>query len=556
MFGSHRLAAPTRPRRHGLAPSARWALPLALAATALILCPARAQTGVSDDRVSLPNGPGSLDGLGENVGVNANMGTMSWSVPVAVPAGFRGLTPSLDLTYSSGGGGSVVGMGWSLDSPSVERMTYRGLPRYTRDDDFAVAGSEQLVRLPGTDPPVYRARMEGGFVRWTWVAAGDGREGYWRAEYPDGRVGTFGARADGTLVPEARVGFAGGTFRYMLVEVVDTHGHRMVYDYAKFGAVALVQRVGWVYGGGETPRYAATFVYEERRDDTGFGYLSDAKGGFDELLTERLKTINILSGAERIRRYELSYEPYADSGGFTRLARVEQFGHDGGRYPVVFDFTYSKALGGLCDGGDCQRPFLVDMGSLGVDLGTRRATLLDMNGDALPDLVQTPLDGNHRIFFNASDGAGASAFSPTAVTSAVGTSAFVLGSGRSQVLDIDGDGFVDLLNTKNGEYLKNDGSGDWAAVMSVSSGGTDTLPDFESDFDPSEDDGLASIRFIDYDNDKKIDVVRATAVATSYYRNTGGGGFQTDDHGDDLGAGFVENNLELSDMNGDGLLDA
>jgi len=523
-------------------------------AVAVIGDDASAQTGVSDDRVSLPSGPGSLEGLGENVGVNANMGTMSWSVPINAPAGFPGMTPALDLSYSSGGGGSVVGMGWSLDMPSVERMTYRGLPRYARDDDFAVGGSGQLVHVAGTDPPVYRARYEGGFVRWTWLDAGDGTEGYWRAEYPDGRVGFFGARADGTLVPEARVGFDGGTFKYMLVELVDVHDHRLVYTWAKFGNVALVQHIGWVFMDGN-PRYAATFAYEERRDETGFGYLSDAKGGFDALLTQRLKTINILSGSERIRRYDLSYEAYADSGGFTRLSRVEQRGHEDGLYPIVFDFTYSKALGGLCDGVDCQRPFLVDMGTVGVDLGNHRATLLDLNGDALPDLVHTPLDGNHRIFFNASDGAGASAFDPTPVESAVGTSGFVLGSGRSQVLDVDGDGFVDLLNTKNGEYLRNDGSGDWAEIVSVVGSEGEELPDFESDFDPGDEDGLVSIRFIDYDNDKKIDVMRGTAVATTYYRNVGAGGFQTDPGGVDLGAGFEEANLELADMNGDGLLD-
>lgn len=49
-----------------------------LLATALLLgvlpATAFAQTGVSDDRVSLPEGPGSLEGVGENVEVDPNMG--------------------------------------------------------------------------------------------------------------------------------------------------------------------------------------------------------------------------------------------------------------------------------------------------------------------------------------------------------------------------------------------------------------------------------------------------------------------------------------------------
>ncbi len=88
---------------------------------------ASAQLGVSNDRVSLPSGPGSRDSLGENVTVNANMATMAYNVPILVPAGFPGATPSLELRYDSGSGSGPVGIGWSLSVPSIERITYRGL---------------------------------------------------------------------------------------------------------------------------------------------------------------------------------------------------------------------------------------------------------------------------------------------------------------------------------------------------------------------------------------------------------------------------------------------
>ena len=44
--------------------------------------------------------------------------------------------------------------------------------------------------------------------------------------------------------------------------------------------------------------------YEERRDATGFDFLSDAKCGFDERLTMRLDAVNVFSALDRIRRYE------------------------------------------------------------------------------------------------------------------------------------------------------------------------------------------------------------------------------------------------------------
>ncbi|MEL6182946.1 MAG: SpvB/TcaC N-terminal domain-containing protein, partial [Myxococcota bacterium] len=205
---------------------------------------------------------------------------------------FDSVTPQLALGYTSGGGG-VVGMGWSFNTPSIERMTYRGLPEYDLLDDFAVGASDQLVLIPGSAPPTYRHRFEKQFVRYTWMDAGEGQEGYWIAEYPDGSKGYFGATADGITVPEARMGTtARGTFRYMLVEKVDVYGHKMVMTYTTLGGnaddpndrpgVPLVTSIGYVYTTNpSTPTYRVDFTYEERMDETGLDYLSDGKAGFN-----------------------------------------------------------------------------------------------------------------------------------------------------------------------------------------------------------------------------------------------------------------------------------
>ena len=52
----------------------------AAALSALCATTAQAQNGLSDDRVSLPDGPGSVGGVGENAEVNPNMGSSSFSV--------------------------------------------------------------------------------------------------------------------------------------------------------------------------------------------------------------------------------------------------------------------------------------------------------------------------------------------------------------------------------------------------------------------------------------------------------------------------------------------
>ena len=535
------------PRNGSRSPATRAALFVALVLS--LPSTSLAQTGVSADRVSLPEGPGSLEGVGENVMIDPNMGLMRYSVRIETPGGFGYTSPNLSLSYNSGGGASVVGMGWSVDFPAIERMTSRGLPEYDADDLFSVAGGSELVRLPNTDPPVYRARFEGSFSRATWHDSG--ADGYWVVEYPNGSRGWFGATADGAIVPDSRLAGDDGTFRYHLVELRDPYDHRMVYSWRRVDGVPLLDRIGYVYTT-EQPEFEVTFDYEDRDD-----LQSDCKPGFCEVLTQRLSQIGVMARGATIRRYDLQYEPYADSGGFTRLARVTQTGLEGGQFPIAFRFGYSRALGGQCDGGDCEGPALVEMGSIGVDLQARDATLIDINGDALPDIVDTSQTGAHRFFINQLrvDGHGFS----EAVSSGVGTqSSHQLSAGNVQALDIDGDGFSDLLNTRTGEVLRNLGEGDWVESYSLFAG-DGGLPSLEADFE-AEDGELRTLRFLDYDNDKRIDLLRSEGAdvnnTTVVWRNAELGGFELDEGIEAIGAGFESDRLQLEDMNGDGLLDA
>ncbi len=516
--------------------------------------PARASTGVSDDRVSLPEGPGSLEGVGENAEVDPNMGSMTHRVPIQVPEGYKNLTPQLALSYSSGAGGSVAGMGWSLPLPAIERLTLRGLPVYDDSDEFAADGSDQLVRLPGTEPPVYRSRFEKGFVRYTWHERGTGAEGYWTAEYPDGRIGYFGADRDGTLVADARVSGPGGTFRYHLVEMTDRFDHHVRYTYDLYGNVTLPRHIGWVFVEGE-PTYEVTFQYEERYDR-----LSDCKPGFNELLEMRLQRINVLARGQRIRYYDLRYEDYAISGGFSRLSDVQLYGLNGGAYPIHETFTYSRALGVECRAAEgCDRPYVVSMGSLGVSLQQRGATLIDINGDALPDVVDSSTPGApHRFFINVLAADGGHAFDPPFESTVAGQGGHDLSSPYVQVLDVNGDGFTDMLNAQTGDVLMNYGAGDWAEVINLWDTGEDDLPDLQNDFDPSDGE-LRTVRFIDYNGDKRIDLLRSQFAGagneTFVFRNTGTGAFLEDPNVEQVGAGFESDALELNDLNGDGLLD-
>lgn len=90
--------------------------------------------------------------MGEKFSTNPSVGTASLSIPIATSKGRKGPAgePSLALSYNSGSGNGVFGLGWSLGLGAISRKTDRGLPRYwldgTSDEDvFILSGAEDLV---------------------------------------------------------------------------------------------------------------------------------------------------------------------------------------------------------------------------------------------------------------------------------------------------------------------------------------------------------------------------------------------------------------------------
>ena len=129
---------------------------------------AQDRSGVRPEVLSLPDGPGSIEGLGESFEPSAATGTSSYSVPISVPPGVAGFVPSIALRYSSGGGNGELGIGWSMGLPMVQRGTDEGLPAYDDATDRFVLrgmggrGAEDLVVMPDGS---YRFRIEGAFAR-------------------------------------------------------------------------------------------------------------------------------------------------------------------------------------------------------------------------------------------------------------------------------------------------------------------------------------------------------------------------------------------------------
>jgi len=97
--------------------------------------------------INVPKGGGSIKSIDEKFSVNAVNGTAAFSVPLPFSQA-RGASPSLSLSYNSGSGNGIFGLGWNLGLPSIKRETSKGLPQYydaIESDIFLFSEAEDLV---------------------------------------------------------------------------------------------------------------------------------------------------------------------------------------------------------------------------------------------------------------------------------------------------------------------------------------------------------------------------------------------------------------------------
>jgi len=162
-------------------------------------------------QISLPKGGGAIRHIDETFSVNAVNGTSGGGLSLPFSPSRNGFAPSLSISYNSGSGNNVFGLGWSASPGSITRKTDRKLPQYQDDgadaDTFILSGAEDLVPLLDKDDtgnwqPVhstadnmsivrYRPRLEVGFSRIEKVTA-PGGDTYWQVRTGGNVVSIFG----------------------------------------------------------------------------------------------------------------------------------------------------------------------------------------------------------------------------------------------------------------------------------------------------------------------------------------------------------------------------
>jgi len=505
---------------------------LALISLGMILTapPARAadKSSTRPNVISVPKGPGSIEGLGESFEANLNSGSVRETVKIDLPPGTSGLAPSLALTYDSGQGNGPLGIGWSLGLSTIQVQTEKGLPRYDGTDRYLLDGAE-LVPVGGE---VYRLKIEGRFVRAQWK--GD----HWEVDAPDGRTLRYGVSSNG------RVSSADETqvFSWALEDMIDRFRNRIGYFYEKDGGQLYLTEIQYNRRTGAADN-RVVLEYEPRPD-----VVTDCRPRFCVETGRRLRVISAYSRGQLVRRYRLDYQ---EGNGLSLLSAVTQYGSDGTTALPPVRFWYSAFS------PEGARPF--EMQSVPGRIPGPAAgndELVDIDGDGFPDLLHAET-GAHWYHLNQ----GGLRFGEqrelylagTCERGACASPSYELRDTGVEVADLDGDGLPDLVARVGTDfrYFPNHGDGRWQPSVGLR-------------FTKSTDSGFAfedaNIRLLDFDGDKLVDAVRTNPDGTiSLWRNRGDGGWELlDPAPQPLGntaLHFEDANVRLADMNGDRLLD-
>ncbi len=539
-----------------------WAAVILATTTA----PAADKNGVSPTTISLPKGPGSIEGLGDSFQPSLNTGTAKYGLALRLPPGPAGHQPTLGLSYDGGGGNGPLGFGWSLHLPHIQRRTDRGIPTYGEPlgvphvDTFVTESREELV--PTADG-FFFCENEGAFVRYR--QAGD----HWEGTRPDGTRLEFGLTVNGRIAEGSR------TFTWLLERETDTRGNVIEYVYQTFPGgqnlhqnyLALVR-----YGPGGPPRNAFHFVafeYEDRPD-----WFEDGRAGFLVRTGKRLRSVVIGTQGLALtnhaagdfnhdgltdhlnRRYDLRYLQYAGTAShWSLLSSVQLFGADGitALPAATFDYAVSNPPAAI----DVSSNVWTSVNAPAAVLDHPQVDLVDLNADGLPDLLKTDSGGGgHTVAVNRGPIRTAEGWTirwadPVAVDPGAGASwNFDLGSERTHLADLDGDGLADLVHQTADDtvfYFANRGHLAWGSRRDMSLDGPAPPAPF----------GNPAVRTADVDFDKRIDIIQSVdfgggSVGYRVWLNLGSQSYSAPILlGSDGGFDLALPGVQIADANGD-----
>jgi len=443
----------------------------------------------------------------------SDTGSATYTIPVEVPPGARGLQPRLSINYNSTAGTGTLGVGWYVAGlSSITRCNHTfaqdaGAPAsvaLTTADAFCLDGQRLRITsaggLPtyGQDGTTYQTELANFSNVTAHVTTPANGPDYFTVQGKDGLIYEYGN--GGTT--NARVVATNTTIAtaWLLNKVIDRkNNNSMVITYlapsATLSGTTIPSTISWapVSAAASTYSYALTYHYSPTSEVLTAAYVAGTPILNQDLLTD----ITIANSAgTTIRKYAFSYTASSTTGRST-LTQVRECADSAESNCLrATNIAYQQGTPGL----SATPVSLTTTASLPV-------TRFDFNADGFDDLLTTN-GGSTYIAFGSAGGYGASSAAGIPTPVAEGD---IWGVGRDSVIANNGGTLY--------AYTWDDASG---AFQGVSTGVVAPA-------------ALNNIHLVDVNGDGKADLVVATNRSstslgvTTYsldittYLNTGSG---------------------------------
>ncbi len=340
-------------------------------------------------------------------------GRFQYRFPIRVAPARNGSEPTINLVYDSGSGNGFCGVGWSLDLGTIQRETRYGVPflwqngvatSYDNNKGFVSSFQGVNGRLVSIGGAEYRAAIDREFLTFT-AGPGDG----WVVYDKSGTKFTF---LPGLINPRVQptVDPFDATFLWNLesVETADGNLTQIEYDYFSTNPEDKQRYPKKISYNGHTNNlpytHSVEFVWEDGRPDVTFSYIS----GFRVTTTKRLKEIIARAGQNQVRKYILGYtaSPFR-----SLLTRIDEEGVDATATLPPVTFEYQAKGVGFDDASNWPNLHLpvegYDTSSLtglpDKNYGWHKK-FLDIDGDALPDVIERAADNRFVVFASRTGG--------------------------------------------------------------------------------------------------------------------------------------------------------
>lgn len=315
----------------------RFAMPAMVILFCFCIIPGYCQTAIDLSRpVGMTAGEAGSNGVG----------AATYSIPIEVPSGVKGVQPGVSISYSSqGAGNGYSGHGWALSPVSMITRTgknvfHNGMATpvaYTGANDAFVMDGQRLMLISGTNGAagsVYGTEQE-SFSKIEAIGGNGNSPDWFKVTTKNGTILEYGSDNN-----KLKTNDGINVILWVLRRVTDASGNYMLYNYSidntnRYYSLSSISYTGNLNTGTQ-PSYQIVFTYSAKTDYQSCPLYVSGSSVYSARILDKID-VKKMDGTQ-IRSYAFAYQ-YRQKKYF--LNSVTEAGSDGVNLNPI-TFTYGE----------------------------------------------------------------------------------------------------------------------------------------------------------------------------------------------------------------------